>query len=127
MMSLRIGAREEVITMVSSRFNMDGHDPSGRKVGLLDRHHLMALLCDPFCHEWRSTFKIQTPLAILMREMIHLYVPLDEDGGATSRLRVFTEFKVSLCDLFQANTFMTNILIGLCTFQLETAILHSAG
>ena len=117
---LGIGARAEVIAMVGSRFNMDGHDPSGRKVGLLDRHHLMALLCDPFCHEWRSTFKVQTPLAILMRDMIHLYVPLDEDGGATSRVRVFAEFKVSLCDLFQANTFVTNILIGLCTLHIST-------
>ena len=77
---LGTGARAEVSAMVSSRFNMDGHDPSGRKVGLLDRHHLMAFPCDPFCHKWRSIFKVQTPLAILMREMIYLYVPLDEDG-----------------------------------------------
>ena len=56
----------------------------------------MAFLCDPFCHEWRSTFKIQTHLAVLMREMIDLYVPLDDDGKTTSRVRVMAEFKVSL-------------------------------
>ena len=90
------GARMEVVAMVRERFNMDGKDPIGRKVGLLDRHHLMAFLCDPFCHEWRSTFKIQTHLAVLMREMIDLYVPLDDDGKTTSRVRVMAEFKVSL-------------------------------
>jgi len=116
---LATGARAEVIALVSSRFNVDGHDPIGRKVGLLDWHHLMAFLC--------ATFKIQTPLAILMREMIYLYIPLDEDGGVTSRLMVFTESKVSLCDFLQAKTYVTNILIELCTFQLETAILHSTG
>ena len=74
------GSRQEVISMVKERFNMDGEDPSGRKVGLLDRHHLMDFLCDSFCHEWRLTFNIQTPLARLMKEMINVYVPMDEDG-----------------------------------------------
>ena len=81
--------------MIRERFNMNGEDPTGRKVGLLDRHHLMAFLCDPFCHEWRSTFKLQTPLAKLMKEMINIYVPLDADGTETLRQRVLAEFKVS--------------------------------
>ena len=75
---------------------MDGLDPKGQKVGLLDRHQLMALLCDPVSHEWRSTFKFQTPLASLMREMIDLYIPLDEDGSSELRVRVLNEFQVSL-------------------------------
>ena len=89
------GSRAEIMGMVSERFNMDGLDPSGRKVGLLDRHHLMAFLCDPFGHEWRSVFKIQTNLAVLMREMIDLFVPLDEDGLSTSRKRILAKFMVS--------------------------------
>jgi hypothetical protein len=90
------GAREEVWNMLSVRFNMDGFDPSGRKVGLLDRHHLMAFICDPCGHELRATFQIQTPLAALMREMIDLYVPLDADGSSASRSRVMKEFMASV-------------------------------
>ena len=89
------GARAEIVGMVSERFNMDGLDPSGRKVGLLDRHHLMAFLCDPFGHEWRSIFKIQTNLAVLVREMIDLFVPLDDEGLSTSRKRILAKFMVS--------------------------------
>ena len=89
------GSRKEVISMIRERFNMNGEDPTGRKVGLLDRHHLMAFLCDPFCHEWRSTFKLQTPLAKLTKEMINIYVPLDANGTETPRQRVLAEFKVS--------------------------------
>ena len=38
------GGRVQIAGMIRERFNMDGNDPSGRKVGLLDRHHLMAFL-----------------------------------------------------------------------------------
>lgn len=48
-------SRLEVAKMIRERFNMDGTDPSGRKVGLLDRVHLMCFLVDPFNHQWRST------------------------------------------------------------------------
>ena len=73
---------------------MNGEDQAGRKVGLLDRHHLMAFLYDPFCHEWGPTFKLQTPFTKLMKEVINIYVPLDADGTETSRRRVLAEFKV---------------------------------
>ncbi len=75
---------------------MDGNDPSGRKVGLLDCHHLIAFLCDPFCHSCRSTFDIQTPLPVLMREIIKFFVPKDDDGTSTSCIRVMNELKVSI-------------------------------
>ena len=89
------GARAEIVRTLRVRFNMDGRDPSGQKVGLLDEHHFMAYLCDPAGHEWRSKFKIQTELAPLMRKMINMYVPLDRDGLPTSRKRVLKEFRVS--------------------------------
>ena len=54
-------ARNKIAQLVRERFNMDGKDGSGRKVGLLDQFHLMAYLCDLFGHEWRSTFKLKIP------------------------------------------------------------------
>lgn len=88
------GSRREVANMIRERFNMDGIDPSGRKVGLLDRYHLMCLLVDPFSHEWRSTFFVQTNLAVLVNEMMEMYIPLDDNGSSTSRARVKEEFMV---------------------------------
>ena len=45
-------SRREVADMIQERFNMDRIKPTGRKVRLLDRYHLMCLLTDPFSHEW---------------------------------------------------------------------------
>ena len=52
--------RLEVEKMIREQFNMDGMDPSGRKVALLDRVHLMCFLVDPFNHQWLSTVLLQT-------------------------------------------------------------------
>jgi len=81
--------------MVRERSNMDGKDPSGSKVVLLDRHHLYAFLCDPHMYEWRSQFQLQASLPVLMREMIDLSVPLDVDKDDTSksRKRVLANFQ----------------------------------
>ena len=68
--------------MIRERFNMDGSDPDGRKVGLLDRHHLMCFLVDPFSWEWRHTFLLQTNLKQIVREMVQKFVPLDKDGSS---------------------------------------------
>ena len=97
---LGYGAKKEVMDMISSRFNMDGLDRQGRKVGLLDRVHLMCFIFDPFSHAWHSTFKIGTNRAVIVKEMIDLFVPLDEDGATTMRERVKREFLVSILDLF---------------------------
>lgn len=88
------GARAEIAGVIEERFNMDGRAPSGCKVGLLDRHHLMAYLVDPFAHEWRNKFKLQTGKASLVDEMMELFVPLDEDGTSRTRTRVREEFEV---------------------------------
>ena len=84
-------ARDELTQLARERFNMDGKDPSGRKVGLLDRFHLMAYLCDPFGHEWRSTFKLKTPIATLVKEMIELYIT-----GKDNQERVRMDFMVNI-------------------------------
>lgn len=91
------GARAAIADLIRERFNMDGRDPSGRKVGLHDRHHLMAYLVDPFNCVWRSKFKLPTDLAELLTEMIELFVPLDEDGSSKKRDQVRADFMVSVC------------------------------
>jgi hypothetical protein len=73
---------------------MDGLDPDGRKVGLLDRHHFYCFLVDPFNHQLRSQFMLVPDTAVLIKEMIEHYVPLDEDGSSTRRQRVKEEFMV---------------------------------
>ena len=73
---------------------MDGIDPTRRKVALLDHYHLICPLVDPFCHEWQSTFFIQINLAVLVNEMMEMYIPLDDNGSSTSRARAKKEFMV---------------------------------
>ena len=90
------GAAKEVADMIRERFNMDGLDISGRKVGLLDRHHLWCYLVDPFNHQWRSTFYVDAPTAVLVNEMINAYVPVDDDGSSETRKRVKEEFMVKV-------------------------------
>ena len=63
-------ASTAVMDMISCRFNLDEIDPTGRKVGLLDRHHLWAFLVDPMNHSLRSTFLPQAPMAALLKEMV---------------------------------------------------------
>ena len=62
-------SRAEVADMIRERFNMDGRDPSGTKVGLVDCHQLMCYLVDPFSSEWRSTSLLQTNLAELVKSL----------------------------------------------------------
>ena len=88
------GARAEICNMVRERFNMDGKDPKGQKVGLLDRHHLMAWLVDPVAREWRPKFAFGADKAELVNEMIEMYVDLDEDGLSRTRALVKRQFMV---------------------------------
>mmetsp|Transcript_15917 Transcript_15917/g.23630 ORF Transcript_15917/g.23630 Transcript_15917/m.23630 type:complete len:271 (-) Transcript_15917:20-832(-) len=87
------GAREQVTDIINERFNMSGDDPDGRKVGLLDVHQLMCMICDPFFRKWRSKFWLQRSKAELVRKMIDWYVPLDADGSDTLRREVLDDFE----------------------------------
>ena len=111
-------ARACVASVITQRFNMDGKDPTGQKVGLLDRHHLMCFLVDPYNGAWRSKFEIQTNMAELVMEMIALYVPKDPDGSSTSRNAMRVEFKVSVANtmLLLVRCFITcsNLLSSMC-------------
>ena len=102
------GARVEVVNMIKERCNADGHDSSGRKVNLLDRHQLMAFLVDPKSRRWRGIFNLGTNKAALTNEMIKLYIPLDNDGSNSTRQRMLQEFLVSHCNIsFQHNIFIS--------------------
>ena len=70
-------ASKQVMDMIICCFNMDGMDPTGRKVGLLDRHHLWAFLVDPLNHSLRSTFHLMPQMAVLVQEMIEAYIPVE--------------------------------------------------
>ena len=87
-------ASKQVMDMISCRFNMDGMVPSGRKVGLLDRHHFWAYLVDPLNHSLRSTVLLMPEMSVLVKEMIEAYIPVDDDGSDTTRKRVTEEFMV---------------------------------
>ena len=79
------GSKEEIMSMIEERFNMNGADPAGRKVGLLDRMHLMYFIVDPYSHEWRSTFKLGESMSVIVNEMIEQYIPLGRDTDTTVR------------------------------------------
>jgi len=87
------GAAQEIASMLRVRFNMDGKHPGGSKVGLLDRYQWMCLIVDPFSAELRNKLHVGD-LACIMREMIEMYVPLDEDGESTMRKKVKKDFLV---------------------------------
>lgn len=90
------GAKQELIN-ASCRFNMDGSAPVGtRKVGLVDKFHIWAFLCDPYNFKFRAKFKIEGILNLHVKEMINFYVPRDSDGSERTRLAVRTDFDVSV-------------------------------
>lgn len=92
------GAGNEIAEMIRCRFNMDGSDPSGRKVGLLDKFHIWCFICDPFGHEWRSTLKIAGDFNTHVNEMINHFIPLDgaigSVGSTTTRDKIYKDFMV---------------------------------
>ena len=94
------GSAAEIANMIRERFNMDGKSPSGRKVGLLDSHHIWCFICDPFNFEWREKFKIAGNLRVHVQEMIDHFIPLDEDGTCTTRRKIHNDFEVSFIQCY---------------------------
>ena len=72
------GSAAEVAELIYPRFNLGGEHPVGRKVGLLNKFHLWAALCDPYFRDWRSTFELEGNLANHINEMIAYFVPDDK-------------------------------------------------
>ena len=122
---LGIGSMQEIADMIRVRFNMDGLDPSGQKVGLLDRHHIMQHMVDPLINEWRSRFQLPVHEAVIVTEMMEKYVPKDKDGSTTTRDRVRREFEVCISLTWSLFTFkMIDFLIF---YMCYTGLLHTAG
>jgi hypothetical protein len=91
------GAAKELADMIRVRFNMSGDPPPGRKVGLIHFQYIWAYLVDPFQHEWRFTYEVDGPLPAHINKMISHFIPLDDDGSDSNRVRVFNDFMVSVC------------------------------
>ena len=89
------GAKAEMINCWRTRFNMDGNDPSGAKVGLLNKWHIWAFICDPFNHKFRARFHIEGDFNLHVKDMINHFVPLDHGGADRTRQEVRNDFEVS--------------------------------
>ena len=57
---------------------MDGNDPQGHRVGLLNKNHICLFLTDPFQHRRRSIFKLDDHFLVHLNVMIESFVSLDE-------------------------------------------------
>lgn len=90
------GAAQQVADMIKPRFNMNGENPDGRKVGLVDPHQIWAFMADPYNHSWRSKFAIEGSFPVHVRNMIEHYVPLDGDGSDKTHQAVKKDFLASL-------------------------------
>jgi len=93
------GAGQQVVNMIKPRFNMNGENPDGRKVGLVDPHQIWAFVADPCNHSWRSKFAIEGSFPVHVRNMIEHYVPLDGDGSDKNRQAGKKDFLASLLSL----------------------------
>ena len=72
------GADAEVASINRVRFNMDGKDPTGGKVGLLDQYHIWCFLVDPYSRNLTPTIFIENKAAHITA-MVNFYLPLPED------------------------------------------------
>ena len=95
------GASKELIDMVMPRFNMNGLSPPGRKVGLLDEHHLWCYICDPFKHLWRYKINVEGDVPLHVKNMIAFYVPNTEVDYEATRQRISNEYTVSFSSVFR--------------------------
>ena len=90
------GSSREVANIMRPRFNMNGADPAGSIVGLLDEFHLWALLIDPFGWEWRGTLALAGSIPTLVNNMIEHFVSLDDDGTDGMRRIVKHDYEVCI-------------------------------
>ena len=80
------GAKAEVADIIHEQSNMGGRDPDmEKKVGLLDRHHLMCFLVDLHGYEWGSTFLIYTNIAVWGGA--ELYIPFGKRMAHPSHVK----------------------------------------
>jgi hypothetical protein len=90
-------ARRELVEMVTSRFNMSGADPMGRKVGLLDQNQVWAFLVDPFKNRLHCQLFIDGGIDQQVRAMVNFFLKkegnLDEPSHSNLIETVIDEWK----------------------------------
>ena len=90
------GSISEVAAMINPRFNVNGEDPSRRKVGLVDEYQIWAFMVDPFNYYWWSTFNIEGDFALNVKNTINHFPPLDKNSSSSTHTKVTKEFLVRL-------------------------------
>ena len=93
---LGLGSAKELSDLFRVRINMDGAPVSGRKVPLLDPHHIHAFLCDPFQHYWRNKLLLKGDLNDHVNAMIDRVISEDDDDGIAKRAALKKDFMVSI-------------------------------
>lgn len=95
-------ASNELLEMLGVRFNFDGKRTPGRKVNLMDPHHIWAFYCDPFQHKLRSKFKPGGHFNEHINDMIEHFIPQEvlsaeqvASGEKTRREIMKADFMVS--------------------------------
>ena len=68
------GARNSIVEFCDNRFNYDGSEPPGRKVGLLDKYQIWAFLVDPFRSRIPKRPIIHPSIARCMQDAIEFFV-----------------------------------------------------
>ena len=80
--------------MLACRFNLDGAETSGRKVGFMDQYQIWCYLVDPFSWVFRSQFKLAGNLRSFAINMIKHFVPETEEKYEETRKILLEEFEV---------------------------------
>ena len=89
------GSSEEVMGVIAGRFNFDCKPPPGRKVGLLDLHHMWCFMMDPYNSDWRGTLHIDANICAVAKAMIAHFISADEKDADQIRDDLLEEFTVS--------------------------------
>lgn len=91
---LGAGASASSLTLVKPRFNFSGRPPPGRKVGLLDPHHLWAFTLDPFSRYLNVDFDVLIPggLSTIMNEATTWAFPGDDPVDVDMRQQLKSEW-----------------------------------
>ena len=74
---------------------MDGQAPSGRKVGLLDRHHWWCFMMDPASYAFWNRVKLPFDICSMAKEMIEHFCPTTMNRYESVRHETLDEFTVS--------------------------------
>ena len=84
-------AIEEITAIIESRFNMDGMEPAGRRVGLLDSYQLWCYAVDPF-RDYLTPPPMAKPHIAYFIDAMDFYPPPVDDYNKELRQQCHPEF-----------------------------------